>query len=299
MAGNPRFIQPGDPDGPDNIWGNSDDGLRITTSSLGASLVDVDLPADFADVDGDWDLDEPTPWDFIGAPFGSRPYHAGAYQSLVPAGSDEQAPVISLIGPNPMNVLKGAFFVDPGAMVRDNADPMIVISGQGFVNTSIPGTYTLLYEATDLAGNAAVPVTRIVNVVYASEGILPPASNWEFTFTNPGPGLDWTTGTGVGGSWQTGPAPFGNTQNTNFNGSLGTYWPVDLVKGDDDLWVRKVVDLTGRDLQTAVWKIGVDNGYKLYVNGVLISSAWDEGFTYRWEYSGSFAGALVPITDCP
>jgi hypothetical protein len=37
----------------------------------------------------------------------------------------------------------------------------------------------------------------------------------------------------------------------------------------------------------------VDNGYKLYVNGALISQANAEGFTSRWEYTGSFP-ALNP-----
>jgi hypothetical protein len=32
----------------------------------------------------------------------------------------------------------------------------------------------------------------------------------------------------------------------------------------------------------------VDNGFKLYANGALISSANADGYTWRWEYSGIF-----------
>ena len=56
VAGNPRFVNSADPNGPDNVWGNSDDGLRIVVGSPGTSLVDVELPADFSDLDltGSW-----------------------------------------------------------------------------------------------------------------------------------------------------------------------------------------------------------------------------------------------------
>ena len=37
----------------------------------------------------------------------------------------------------------------------------------------------------------------------------------------------------------------------------------------------------------------MDNGYKLYVNGTQIAGANGEGYTYRWEYSGNIASALL------
>jgi hypothetical protein len=54
------------------------------------------------------------------------------------------------------------------------------------------------------------------------------------------------------------------------------------------------VDLTGYDLSSVLWDLGVDNGFKLYANGALVASDNAEGFTFRWEYSGGFAGTLVP-----
>jgi hypothetical protein len=72
-----------------------------------------------------------------------------------------------------------------------------------------------------------------------------------------------------------------------------TVWPADGLDGDD-LWVRTSIDLTGITLSTVVWGLGVDNGFKLYAKGVLVGEGNAEGFTFCWEYSGGFGGALVP-----
>ena len=73
---------------------------------------------------------------------------------------DFQVPVITLLGANPLEIYKGATFVDPGATVTDNVDATRTITGSGTVNTATVGIYTLTYTATDAAGNLAVPVTR-------------------------------------------------------------------------------------------------------------------------------------------
>jgi len=125
-----------------------------------------------------------------------------------------------------------------------------------------------------------------------AEEILAPKSTWEYTFSDPTGDPTWNTTTGLGGIWASGPAPFGNTTNTS-NGDFdrATEWLADGSDGDD-LWVRKAVDLKGFDLTTVGWDLGVDNGFKLYANGVLIDSRNAEGFTSRWEYMGGFGGAL-------
>jgi len=74
--------------------------------------------------------------------------------------------------------------------------------------------------------------------------------------------------------------------------SYKTLWLPDGSDGDD-LWVRQSTDLTGFDLNTIRWDLGVDNGYKLFINGTLASNGNAEGYTYRWEYSGLFATSLV------
>ena len=83
------------------------------------------------------------------------------------------APVITLIGSNPIFVTLGASFIDPGATVTDPVDAPKTITGAGSVNTAVAGTYTLTYTATDNFANQAVPVERSVVVGVANQSIAP------------------------------------------------------------------------------------------------------------------------------
>jgi opacity protein-like surface antigen len=127
--------------------------------------------------------------------------------------------------------------------------------------------------------------------------ILPAGSTWEFTFTDPTASATWNTT--IGGGWATGPAPFGNNQGGYSPGDptglfdYVTYWPADGTDGND-LWVRTAVNLTGFNLASVAWHLGVDNGFVLYANGIRVSGANAEGYTGRWEYNGGFTGALHP-----
>ena len=85
---------------------------------------------------------------------------------------DTVPPVISLNGSSPMQVTQGSVFTDPGATVTDNVDATRVISGNGTVNTSSLGYYTLSYGAKDAEGNIATSITRTVNVVLTSGNSL-------------------------------------------------------------------------------------------------------------------------------
>ena len=83
---------------------------------------------------------------------------------------DRTAPTIVLLGdnPNPMTVMLGSVFTDPGARVVDDSDVERTIFGSGAVNTGQAGTYTLTYVASDAAGNPAAPVVRAVHVTAIS-----------------------------------------------------------------------------------------------------------------------------------
>lgn len=85
----------------------------------------------------------------------------------LPDGPDITAPIITLLGENPVNVTVGNTYTDAGATASDNIDgditSEIVLSGT--VNTNVIGTYTLTYNVSDNAGNPATPVTRTVNVI--------------------------------------------------------------------------------------------------------------------------------------
>ena len=63
---------------------------------------------------------------------------------------DTTAPVISLLGDNPLNIDLGSSFIDPGAFANDNYDGIInsvVVTGSP--DTSVVGTYFIFYNVSD------------------------------------------------------------------------------------------------------------------------------------------------------
>ena len=80
---------------------------------------------------------------------------------------DTVAPVITLWGNNPATVTVGSPYVDDGASAWDVYDGSLTsqILVVNPVNTARVGTYIVTYNVKDSSGNAAVEVTRTVNVV--------------------------------------------------------------------------------------------------------------------------------------
>jgi hypothetical protein len=72
---------------------------------------------------------------------------------------DTEAPVITLLGDNPINIEVGTPYTEAGA--TSDGGETVTISGT--VDISVVGTYTISYSATDLAGNTGT-ATRTVNV---------------------------------------------------------------------------------------------------------------------------------------
>ncbi len=74
--------------------------------------------------------------------------------------------MITLTGSSTININVGDTFTDPGATASDNVDGNITssISISGSVDTSTAGTYTISYNVSDAAGNAATEVQRTVIV---------------------------------------------------------------------------------------------------------------------------------------
>ncbi len=89
------------------------------------------------------------------------------------SAADVVPPVITLLGANPLTVVQGTTFIDPGVTVTDNVDTGLTATVTGVVNTAVPGTYILTYNAVDTAGNAATPVTRTVEVVASTVTTTP------------------------------------------------------------------------------------------------------------------------------
>lgn len=121
---------------------------------------------------------------------------------------------------------------------------------------------------------------------------------WEYTFRDPTGDPDWAT-TPAWTNSHMGNAPFGNNTGGFATDPVGyfdryTSWPVLNVTVGDDLWVRTTIDLTGFSLASIAYNLGVDNGYKLYINGVFVAGANAELYTSRWEYGGSLASFVSP-----
>jgi len=72
--------------------------------------------------------------------------------------------VISILGQDPMSIFQGETFNDPGATAVDNVDipeNINITVDDSTVTPSIAGTYSVVYNATDTAGNAASTVVEL------------------------------------------------------------------------------------------------------------------------------------------
>ncbi|MBI5449657.1 DUF5011 domain-containing protein, partial [Candidatus Gottesmanbacteria bacterium] len=78
---------------------------------------------------------------------------------------DDMPPIISLTGDSEIKLKKGDSYVDPGATVVDNVNNNLGVNTIGAdIDTSLEGTHTITYNATDQAGNKAKEVSRTVKV---------------------------------------------------------------------------------------------------------------------------------------
>ena len=91
--------------------------------------------------------------------------------------ADTTAPVISLLGNNPINLTVGSNYTDSGATALDNIDGDIsanIITNASSVNSAVVGSYAVTYNVSDNAGNAATQNTRTVNVIAQNSTDTPP-----------------------------------------------------------------------------------------------------------------------------
>jgi hypothetical protein len=78
--------------------------------------------------------------------------------------TDITLPVISLVGNNPINLIKGTDYRDAGASAEDDVDGTLTVITTGSVDSNTVGAYTIKYNVSDSASNAAVEVVRTINV---------------------------------------------------------------------------------------------------------------------------------------
>jgi poly(hydroxyalkanoate) depolymerase family esterase len=106
--------------------------------------------------DGRWALQRGPSYPDIVWDFFSR--HAAG---VPPTGS---APIITLLGPNPLFMVRGQAFSDPGATAQDAQDGSLPVQADcASVDINRAGSYTCTYRATDSAGNTST-ATRTVTV---------------------------------------------------------------------------------------------------------------------------------------
>jgi autotransporter-associated beta strand protein len=106
------------------------------------------------------------------------------------AQADTTAPVITLVGASSVSVNWGSSYTDAGATATDNVDGAVNVITSGSVNTAKPGVYTLTYNVSDAAGNAATAVTRtvtvtIVNATTADSAGYSPLMKYAFGANSP------------------------------------------------------------------------------------------------------------------
>ncbi len=87
---------------------------------------------------------------------------------------DTTAPVITMLGSSPVTVEVGSVYTDAGASATDNYDGVLTgsIVVVNSVNTAVVGSYTVTYNVKDSSNNAAVEVTRTVNVVDTTAPVI-------------------------------------------------------------------------------------------------------------------------------
>ena len=95
----------------------------------------------------------------------------GTYASPVEIKMDSVAPVLTLLGQSEVRIDQGLTYTDDGASAVDNVDGDITskIVKTGTVDTLTAGTYTLNYNVSDAAENAAATVSRTVIVENVTE----------------------------------------------------------------------------------------------------------------------------------
>lgn len=87
------------------------------------------------------------------------------------------SPTIVLNGEELIVIDEGGVAENLGATATDNVDPSVEVVTTGSFNTDKAGTYTIKYEATDLAGNTAVKMQTVK--VIRGEAFNNYGGNWE------------------------------------------------------------------------------------------------------------------------
>ena len=149
-----------DADGIGNNSDTDDDNDGLTDAEESDYGTDPLVPD--SDGDGDSDLDEvdygTNPLDATDAPISAPNWALFAAIS----SKDVTPPDITIEGNSPVNLQLGDIFVEPGVYAVDDTDGVVEVETAGVVDPDTLGTYTLIYTATDNAGNTATAQRSVI-----------------------------------------------------------------------------------------------------------------------------------------
>ena len=190
---------------------------------------------------------------------------------------DNVAPVINIIGTNPVAIAAGDSYTDAGATANDDLFGNIsgsIISTNN-VNTAQVGNYTVSYNVSDPAGNEAITVTRDVNVVPRSITVTADDQTKVFGVSDPSLTYQITSGSLVGTDI------FAGSLSRDAGEDVGTYT---INQGTLTLSNNYNLTFIGADLNIVSFSITVtiDSKSKIY-------STADPALTYQIT-SGSLVG---------
>jgi hypothetical protein len=159
---------------------------------------------------------------------------------------DVVPPVITLVGADPVSVEAGSPYVDAGATALDNVDGDLTgaIVTINPVDTGVLGPYLVTYDVTDSSGNAAVQVTRTVNVVDTTVPVITLVGADPVSVEAGSPYVD--AGATALDSFEgdlTGSIVVVNPVNTSILGSYTVTYDVDDSSGNSAVQVIRTVDV--------------------------------------------------------
>ncbi len=143
-------------------------------TELGATAADACDPSVSVVVGGDT-VDEATPGTYVVTYDATDASGNAAVQvTRTVEVVDTTAPVITLNGDVTVTLECGIdSYTELGATAADACDSSVsVVIGGDAVDAATPGTYVVTYDATDASGNAAVQVTRTVEVVDTTAPVI-------------------------------------------------------------------------------------------------------------------------------
>jgi len=106
--------------------------------------------------------------------------------------SDNELPVITLVGAASMTNECHTSFTDPGATANDNCAGSLSVVTSGSVNPNAVGSYTLTYTATDPSGNVGTASRTVYVVDTTAPSVVIPGNITVYTTNASGSAVSYT-----------------------------------------------------------------------------------------------------------